>query len=301
MDFKENIKLGGGPIELGNDFYNRQQCSVLGMAVVHCNQVTKQPRLHYIDFFSDILSHDALFVSHCVKKMLHKFLNNPNITGQQTIKKVHFWTDTGRHFQCGELAHFLLNFLPVTFGIQVTWNFFAEHHGKNIVDGHFGLLSRTIKDLEKNTYLDTLPKLIGCLGSRFFQNNLVSTNRGVNFNFYTYDRESRDKNINILNIKNLCDFYYFESSVVGNKIRIRAKVFTNSGIFIDNLNPRVKNIEDKRQTKRGSIATQESRPKKTSQAGQHQEVRVFGPVTAVRILRRRQLSGRASGNEMIER
>ena len=69
VDFKENIRLGGGPIECGKDFFTRQQCSVLGMAVVYWNQVTKQPSVEYIDFFSDILSHDALFVSNCISNM----------------------------------------------------------------------------------------------------------------------------------------------------------------------------------------------------------------------------------------
>lgn len=300
MDFKENIKLGGGPIDLGNDFYNRQQCSVLGMAVIHCNQVTKQPSLQYIDFFSDILSHDALFVSDCVKKMLSTFLKNPNQT-VKPIKKVHFWTDTGRHFQCGELAYFLLKYLPVEFGIQVTWNLFAEHHGKSIVDGHFGLLSRTIKYLENFYYLDTLPTLIRCLTSHFNQNNSVSTNRGVKFNFYIYDRQTRDKDVHILNIKNLCDYYFFESCVTSTGIRIRAKVWTNSAVFIENLKTSVRKIQDKRQIKRGSVCTQESRSKKTSRGAQHQQIRVFGPVTTQRNIRRGQLPGGFSGTEIVER
>ena len=102
MDFKENIKLGGGPIEIGNDFYTRQQCSVLGMAIVYRDQVTKQPRLEYLDFFSDILSHDALFASDCINKVLHLFLFQ-KLLGQSKITKVHFWNDTGRHFQCGSI------------------------------------------------------------------------------------------------------------------------------------------------------------------------------------------------------
>ena len=75
MDFKENIRLGGGPIETGNDFYTRQQCSVFGIGVVFCDQVSKQRRLDYIDFFSDISSHDALFAKDCINKVLNFYIN----------------------------------------------------------------------------------------------------------------------------------------------------------------------------------------------------------------------------------
>ena len=187
MDFKENIKLGGGPIEIGNDFYCKKQCSVLGFAVVYKDQVTKQPCLEYIDFFSDILSHDALFVSGCIKKILNKFLFN-NSMGHLKIRKVHFWNDTGRHFQCGELAHFLLKIVPFSFNVQVSWNFFGEHHGKNILDGHFGLLSITIKNIERRKYIRTIQDMIVFLQEEFSEINSVRINKGVKVFFHIYER-----------------------------------------------------------------------------------------------------------------
>ena len=113
VDFKENIRLGGGPVECGQDYFTRQQCSVLGMAVVYWNQVKQQPSVEYVDFFSDILSHDALFVSNCLSNVLDNFIKfkYQNLN----LKKVHFWNDTGRHFQCGELAHYLLNIVPLEY------------------------------------------------------------------------------------------------------------------------------------------------------------------------------------------
>ena len=261
MDFKENIKLGGGPIEIGNDFYTRQQCSVLGLAVVYKDQVTKLPRLEYIDFFSDILSHDALFASGCLKKVLNLFLIQKSL-GQSKIRKVHFWNDTGRHFQCAELAHFILTCVPFEFNVQVTWNFFGEHHGKSIIDGHFGLLSRLIRDIEKDEYIDSIQKLIWCLKGRFDRINIKS--KKIRVWFFVYDRREREKYINILNIQNLCDFYFFESVVRNNKIVIRAKVRTNSENYIENLKTSIKKVEDKRKTKRGSTSTEEARGRKNS-------------------------------------
>ena len=261
MDFKENIKLGGGPIEYGSDFYTRQQCSVFGAAVFFQDQVSKQPKVEYFDFFSDILSHDAFFVSGCLNRILLTFLDSS--LGQSKIKKVHFWNDTGRHFQCGELAHFLLNFVPVEFNVQVTWNFFGEHHGKSVVDGHFGLLSRMLEDIEKQVHIDSIKTLIACLRKRFLEVSKIPSNNGGKVRFLFYDREEREKYINTLHIKNLCDFHFLESFVnKDKKVIIRAKVFEKSSNYIDNLNVIFKKIQDKRKTKRGSEKTEEARGKK---------------------------------------
>ena len=35
MDFKENLRIGGGPNETKNDFFNHQQISVLGLAIIY--------------------------------------------------------------------------------------------------------------------------------------------------------------------------------------------------------------------------------------------------------------------------
>ena len=287
MDFKENIKLGGGPIEIGNDFYTRQQCSVLGMAIVYREQVTKQPRLEYLDFFSDILSHDALFASDCINKVLHLFLFQ-KLLGQSKITKVHFWNDTGRHFQCGELAHFLLTSVPIKFGVQVTWNFFGEHHGKSIIDGHFGLLSRIMKDIEKRQHIDTIGTLIGCLRERFDRNNRVSKNKGVQVHFFIYDREERAKYINTLTIKNLCDYYFFESCVSNENTRIRSKVYSNSEQVPENIKTKTKRIEDNRKTTRGSISTEEARGNKRK-LNSNNISNIFGKIVTERSERRRSL------------
>ena len=34
MNFKENLRLGGGPTETKKDFFNKQQISVLGLAII---------------------------------------------------------------------------------------------------------------------------------------------------------------------------------------------------------------------------------------------------------------------------
>jgi hypothetical protein len=283
MDFKENIRLGEGPVELGRDFYTKQQCSVLGFAVVFCDQVSKQPIIEYIDFFSDILSHDALFASSCLRVVLKKYLENNNNMGQSKITKVHFWNDTGRHFQCAELAHFLLNKVSFEFGVQVTWNFFGEHHGKNIVDGHFSILSQWIKDLAKFNFLDSMETLIRLLKDRVEVSQMVSSNQGTNIFFEVYERVEREKKINILNIKKFTDNFFYESVFSNNRFLIKAKIFTSSEHFTENLEIRSKTIEDKRKTKRGSDFTENKDSGKNFLGQTNGEEPVFGRIVQKRM------------------
>lgn len=59
-------------------------------------------------------------------------------------KKYIVWTDTGTHFRCAELIHYLFDELARE-QIRVCLNFFCEKHGKNGRDQHFSLVSNFIK------------------------------------------------------------------------------------------------------------------------------------------------------------
>ena len=72
MTSKRNIKLGGGPEEVNQDFYNRQQCSVFGCAVIYFDPDKKQNKTIYVDYLSDVLSHDGVFVRDCISDLLSK-------------------------------------------------------------------------------------------------------------------------------------------------------------------------------------------------------------------------------------
>ena len=250
VDFKENLRLGGGPVECGKDYFTRQQCSVLGMAVVYQDQVSKQPCVEYIDFFSDILSHDALFVTGCMSDLLHNFINLKY--RNLSLKKVHFWNDTGRHFQCGELAHYLLKIVPVEFNIQVTWNFFVEHHGKSIVDGHFGVLSRMKTQIETRVQVDTIDQLIAELQKKEREAHETEVGEKVIWNFGKYDRENRPDEYKVLNITRMCDYYYFESVSIGGDVFLNGKLLTSSNDYLANFRFSEKVIQETRETKRGS-------------------------------------------------
>ena len=70
MDFKENLRIGGGPVEIKMDFFNKKQISVLGIAVIYFNSGVKV--VDYHSFLSEQLTHDSLFAGNCLKEL---FLN----------------------------------------------------------------------------------------------------------------------------------------------------------------------------------------------------------------------------------
>lgn len=54
------------------------------------------------------------------------------------------WADTGPHFRCAEMIHYLFSEL-LQQNKYVSLNFFCEKHGKNTRDQHFALVSNWIK------------------------------------------------------------------------------------------------------------------------------------------------------------
>ena len=51
MDFKENFRVGGGPVETGRQYFNKKQVSVLSFAV-HYRDVDGDVQIRYLYYFS---------------------------------------------------------------------------------------------------------------------------------------------------------------------------------------------------------------------------------------------------------
>ena len=153
MDFKENFQVGGGPVETGACFFSKKQVSVLGFAV-HYRDEYGNYKIRYFDYLSEILSHDSLFVSEYIAKLLeYPFMLKFNAFA--------FWSDSGPHFRSAELLHFVCEVLPEKFPRKLfLLNFFGEYHGKNVVDGHFGILSRWFAEGERVRYILNIQDLI---------------------------------------------------------------------------------------------------------------------------------------------
>jgi hypothetical protein len=68
IDFKENFKIGGGPVETGNVFYEKKQISLLSFTVIY--KENDKQTIKYFNFFLKILNHNSLFVKDCINKLL---------------------------------------------------------------------------------------------------------------------------------------------------------------------------------------------------------------------------------------
>jgi hypothetical protein len=207
IDFKENLKLGGSPNELNQDFYYKKNCSVLGMCLIYKDE-NNQIKKEYKDYFSDILSHDGLFIIDCLHKLF-----SLDITSK--FNHLSIWTDNARHFHSKEIAHCILSDIPQKYSIQIKWNFFGEYHGKNYLDGHFGLLSRWIKEAEKAQKISNKEECIKYLENQIKisnenKENMITRNKKyslkLNSNFSIYNREDRPKYINQLSFSDFSSY-----------------------------------------------------------------------------------------------
>ena len=58
MDFKQNFKIGKGPVEISYDFYYHDQVSLLRFTMVY--KLNNEIKFFYINYFSKISSHFTL-------------------------------------------------------------------------------------------------------------------------------------------------------------------------------------------------------------------------------------------------
>ena len=165
FDFKENIHVNRGPVEVGQVYYNKSQRSLLGFGLLYKNE-QNELICKYIDFISVVLNKDSLFVIDCLTELISKF-----IQPLPFINSLFVWTDCGKHFRSAEFAYFLLKQVPQSFSslTNVNWNVFVEHHGKSPVDAHFSLLSRWLKEAEIQRCIHSTQELISALDEKALQ------------------------------------------------------------------------------------------------------------------------------------
>ena len=160
INFKQNFKIGGGPIETQKDFYTKTFLSYFGICIIYKELVNIKKKYH--NYLSEILSHDSLFV----KEVLDKFLNNEI---ENKFSCISIWCDNGKHFSSGELMQYLQSFCNKKYNV-VTINFFGEYRGKSHVDGHFGVLQKALNDAENTIYINSIYHLISLFSSKISNN-----------------------------------------------------------------------------------------------------------------------------------
>ena len=197
LDFKENFKLSHGGNEISYDFYNKRQVSCMGAALIFNNN--NQLKVEYVSYFSNILSHDSLFSG----DVLELFINELDTK----YRSVHIFTDCGPHFRSKEFICRVKN-ISNERKISVSLNFFAEYHGKSIVDGFFGRLSQLFQKIDYRYSINTIEEFKEAFNKEAIENNWKDVY------FRVYHRESRDKPINKINMKKIKSYlsYLFQNN-----------------------------------------------------------------------------------------
>ncbi|MDB5911016.1 MAG: hypothetical protein JWP34_5133 [Massilia sp.] len=160
LDYKQNIKLNVGPEEASRLFYHQAHRTVLGFLLQYRDPNTHALCNHYVDFISSCLTHDATFALECLRQVITRFLL------PLRLHKLHVWCDRGPHFNCYEFLAGVTCTLPSEFphlALSTDFSFFAEKHGKSMVDGHFSLLSRWVKQAAAQQHLVTNDDLLSAL------------------------------------------------------------------------------------------------------------------------------------------
>lgn len=141
-NLKKTLKLVMVVLRQIASFMKKTHISLLVFAAIF--KENNKIRYEYHKFLSEILSHDSLFVGQCLIKLLknNKF---------RRIRNLKVWTDNGNHFRSYEFLHYLFKEAPKSIKGVIKFKIFVECHGKSIVDGHFGVLSRLFKQKEMKT------------------------------------------------------------------------------------------------------------------------------------------------------
>ena len=173
VDFKQNFKLGKGPVETNRDFYYKKNISCLGFAIV--SKENGKVKRKYINYLSNVLSHDSFYVNNCLKELLKKGFCDK-------YQKIYIWCDNGNHFRSSEFFNAIFNDLNEKFKKTFYLNYFAEYHGKSIVDGEFGKLQKKYNDEDKVRVIENVKNL----------KNLFERSFSDNSHFFIYKEPKRN-------------------------------------------------------------------------------------------------------------
>ncbi|PWA00986.1 hypothetical protein BB558_002943, partial [Smittium angustum] len=139
-DFKENFKIGGGPVKENRVYYNRISISDLCFCLITRSDGNITRR--YYKYLSKSLSHDSKYTIDCLIKLL-----DTDVLSNYT--NVYLWCDAGTHFRSNEYIYGVFNTIRHRYPSKIFFlNYFLECHGKSDVDGHFGTLTKWFYDAE---------------------------------------------------------------------------------------------------------------------------------------------------------
>ena len=142
LDFKENLKLGHGPVEQDDAYFKVKPCTVVG-AVAFLGGVQVN-----IDHVSSVLNHSSEISNFVLSKTID-LLSREYPEKFAEIETISVWSDCGSHFRSEVQAAFTLFVMPKQFKKKIKMNFFVEKHGKSHCDSHFQKVESYILEFSK--------------------------------------------------------------------------------------------------------------------------------------------------------
>lgn len=186
---------GGSNNETFRDFYNKTEVSVLGFCLIY--KEDNEIKRKYYNFISENLSHDSFFVKNAIKWLLEK-------NELFDFWNLSFWSDCGNHFRSKELIYFAVKEIieqKVCWEIEI--NFFVEYHGKNDVDGNFGVISRWFKEGENVQQIENIDDLISYLNDKSKRSiSSKPNNNSSEYQFFKFCPGKRDSEIKKIVVDN---------------------------------------------------------------------------------------------------
>ena len=157
LDFKEHDTLPVGPEETGDFWYANARLGITVLGICVWSAVSG-PTYH--TYCSTVSEQSGLFAVACLQDLLSKLDLKPYSTAV-------LWADVGPHFRCGRMIGFWLAHVLREFRFQATQLiFFPEHHGKGIIDGHFGRMRMWLLTLAQSRVVATLQEYCDGMGER---------------------------------------------------------------------------------------------------------------------------------------
>ncbi|KXN64665.1 hypothetical protein CONCODRAFT_14142 [Conidiobolus coronatus NRRL 28638] len=163
-DYKENFQIGGLLIENSQIHYFKVPIALLSFGMYF--KVDNIVKFKLFNFFSYILDKDSQSIQHCLTLLLF----NPFII--KSINTIEMWTDCAGHFRSKYMLNYYKSWNEFSLGVKFTYvNFFNEKHGKSILDGYFGVLSRWQSDYEKSGKINNINHLVDIFSEKHNQSN----------------------------------------------------------------------------------------------------------------------------------
>ena len=162
MDFAQSRSLPMGPEEGGSWWYcgARLQVTVLGFYVWGVDF----DKPVYYTYLSDVMDHTPLFVIACMKDWLAKLPD-------EHVESYSLWADVGPHFRAYRFWSWWLDVFPREVRKPVFLDYFVEGHGKGVLDGMFGRMSKWTEQIARKEVLPTVSELCCALARRADQMN----------------------------------------------------------------------------------------------------------------------------------